>query len=428
MRKLSVIGLSALFCIGVSTVVYAEDFQKFEVSAYARAGLQVGKNGLNGERIDATGGFAPYTRLLEGQYFELGLKNSVNRDNHLMLTLAMGGDSFHYNNDWTSPGIALRNLYFEMGKIPADSRWSAWFGSRMYRGDDMYLYDYWPLDAQNLLGGGVAFNGENQTVEFAAGVKKENAYSVASDATTLDFSSQRFIFINKITFPLTDGRKIKTVAEFNMVPSATATFNTTRITTPSVPGVMVGGQYMYLPGHSAFLTYGYGAVSEANGLATQAVPVLTVAKVDGGTMDTGGALYSQKGSQDLRLALGGSQEVLTYNSGMLYGLIARMNKPSGLNVTGTSISAAIRPMHYLSDHVHVGAEFDGVAYGQTLSANDVSYLQVAPMIEYAMNKNAYGTPKFRLIASNVFYSKPVTHFDASSKYAFTVSTGFEVWF
>ena len=34
---------------------------------------------------------------------------------------------------------------------------SAWVGSRMYRGDDIYLFDYWPLDDHNIVGGGVFY-------------------------------------------------------------------------------------------------------------------------------------------------------------------------------------------------------------------------------------------------------------------------------
>ena len=47
----------------------------------------------------------------------------------------------------------------------------AWVGSRMYRGDDIYLFDYWPLDDLNTVGGGVLYHrdlGLGNTVEFAA--------------------------------------------------------------------------------------------------------------------------------------------------------------------------------------------------------------------------------------------------------------------
>ena len=34
---------------------------------------------------------------------------------------------------------------------------SLWAGSRMYRGDDVYLFDFWPLDNLNTVGGGAAY-------------------------------------------------------------------------------------------------------------------------------------------------------------------------------------------------------------------------------------------------------------------------------
>jgi len=33
---------------------------------------------------------------------------------------------------------------------------AVWAGARMYRGDDIYLLDFWPLDSLNTYGGGVA--------------------------------------------------------------------------------------------------------------------------------------------------------------------------------------------------------------------------------------------------------------------------------
>ncbi len=419
--------------LGSMAAQAAEDFKPVELSAYARAGLKVGKSGKSGDRIDETGGFARNTRLLEGQYFELGVNNNLSKDNHFKVTVAMGGDTFHCNNVWTSADnqFALRDMFFEMKKTPADPRLGLWFGSRMYRGDDIYLYDHWPLDNQNLLGGGVSFSDHN-TYEFAIGAKKDNTFgAVNSSDNPFTYSTQRFILIQKTTFPLPGDRKFKTNVEFNFIPAGTGILtanSTTKYTldTPAAAGVMIGGQFTYTPGHSVFLNYGYGPV--AGGVETPASPVLNAVQANGQRVDTSGLLKSNKNSQILDLALGGSQELLEAPVGVLYGAVARAARPMHAGKTGTALSAAVRPMYYVTDAVHAGVQFDGIAYGSKLSDSDVSYLQVAPMIEYAMNKNAYGSPKFRLIASNVFYAKPVTKFDTTSKHAFTLAGGFELWF
>jgi len=61
------------------------------------------------------------------------------------------GEPFHYTGRFEAQ-VALRNLYVETGACG----WTFWVGERMFRGDDIYLLDYWPLDNVNTLGGGWA--------------------------------------------------------------------------------------------------------------------------------------------------------------------------------------------------------------------------------------------------------------------------------
>jgi maltoporin len=97
-------------------------------------------------------------RLDEGNYVELELRRddywSVTRTGtRLVATLAMASPLFHYTGNFDVQ-MAVRNLYLEARGI-GGSTLSAWAGSRIYRGDDIYLLDYWPLDNLNTVGGGV---------------------------------------------------------------------------------------------------------------------------------------------------------------------------------------------------------------------------------------------------------------------------------
>ncbi len=69
-----------------------------------------------------------------------------------VITLAFLEDLFHFTGDFDQ-SFALRNLYGFASGI-AGGRLSVWAGSRMYRGDDIYLFDFWPLDNLNTYGGG----------------------------------------------------------------------------------------------------------------------------------------------------------------------------------------------------------------------------------------------------------------------------------
>lgn len=68
-------------------------------------------------------------------------------------TLAMGDDLFHFTGDFDQ-SMAMRNLYAELGWKVDGLTLAFWGGSRMYRGDDIYLLDFWPLDNLNTVGGG----------------------------------------------------------------------------------------------------------------------------------------------------------------------------------------------------------------------------------------------------------------------------------
>ena len=44
----------------------------------------------------------------------------------------------------------------------------------MYRGDDVYLLDFWPLDEQNTLGAGITYEQGDHQTRFHLGVHRLN--------------------------------------------------------------------------------------------------------------------------------------------------------------------------------------------------------------------------------------------------------------
>ena len=103
-------------------------------------------------------------RIVEDSYVELEFSYGFERlkagDSEIVLrpvfTLAIEGDLFHDTGLFDSMP-AIRNLYLE---ARFSDHFTGWAGSRMYRGDDIYLLDYWPLDNLNTLGAGVQYRTE----------------------------------------------------------------------------------------------------------------------------------------------------------------------------------------------------------------------------------------------------------------------------
>jgi len=126
----------------------------FEFGSYGRATLGFDGEGNAGRNTNVIG-HGP--RLFEGSYLELDFRSAIGGGGQLpadvVLTLALFDPLAHYTGIYGGEGWALRNAYVRFREESTGI--SLWAGSRMYRGDDIYLLDYWPLDNLNTLGGGV---------------------------------------------------------------------------------------------------------------------------------------------------------------------------------------------------------------------------------------------------------------------------------
>ncbi len=107
-------------------------------------------------RIDEDDTYAEIELRREDRFFGV--------DTRIVATLAYAGPLFHYDGEF-SERIAIRNLFVEANNILTPGL-SIWGGSRMVRGDDVYLLNFWPLDNLNLVGGGLRYALEDD-LEFA---------------------------------------------------------------------------------------------------------------------------------------------------------------------------------------------------------------------------------------------------------------------
>lgn len=132
------------------------DDRGFRFGSYGR--IVVGSD-LRGGKPEGLKVVAVAPRVVEPSYFELDFSMGLVTPRGLtirpVMTVAFNSVLFHETGDFDAQP-ALRNLYLD---AQVTDRWSAWVGSRMYRGDDIYLLDYWPLDDQNTVGGGVLYRG-----------------------------------------------------------------------------------------------------------------------------------------------------------------------------------------------------------------------------------------------------------------------------
>jgi maltoporin len=148
--------LCALVVSAASAPAVADFPTSFEFGSYGRVGAGYDLRGApGGPTTVVTHG----PRLEESPYAELEMRSLLGRPTEarvrIVATLALNGELFHYTGTFESR-IGVRNLYAEAQDVFVPGLF-LWAGSRMYRGDDVYLLDYWPLDNLNTMGGGATY-------------------------------------------------------------------------------------------------------------------------------------------------------------------------------------------------------------------------------------------------------------------------------
>ncbi len=185
-----------------STASKAADYMKdrFRFGSYGRVQPSMNPDGMKSGRQPRI--VYPAPRVDEASYVELTLAYTPYKTDDgtivdIVTTLAIDGDKlFHYTGQWDN-GFAIRNLYAEARNLWFDG-FVVWAGSRMYRGDDIYLLDTWPLDNLNTYGGGIGWHGSSRTnIDLHFGTNRltdDYQYQV------VDVVSERFVGKQDVVF------------------------------------------------------------------------------------------------------------------------------------------------------------------------------------------------------------------------------------
>ena len=133
---------------------YAEGFHFGSYGRVVAGGDATGRPGRNADIVGHG------SRLDESTYAELEVRRedyweATGAYTRMVMTLALANPVFHYTGNFDA-GMAIRNLYIEAADLGVKGL-RVWMGSRMYRGDDIYLLNFWPLDNLNTMGGGVGY-------------------------------------------------------------------------------------------------------------------------------------------------------------------------------------------------------------------------------------------------------------------------------
>ncbi len=167
LRGLGICGAALL----AQAPAWAAEPQGLSFGSYGRVVVATDGRGHGGVDADVV---SHGSRLDEGNYLEIDLRYrlapSGRVTTRLVSTLAIKGEPFHYDGGFDVE-MAIRNLYIETRGV-GTSALGLWAGSRMLRGDDIYLFDYWPLDNLNTLGAGATYDAGPWSFGLHAGASR----------------------------------------------------------------------------------------------------------------------------------------------------------------------------------------------------------------------------------------------------------------
>jgi maltoporin len=346
------------------------DTGRFEFGSYGRIGIASDLRGGEGRPANVV---AYGTRIDEAPYVELELRreDTFLDDIHpkVVATLALFPSFFQYTGDLNATSIAVRNLYAQS----TYGDWNLWIGSRMYRGDDIYLLDWWPLDNQNTVGGGFGVKLPSDTVvQFHVGMTRlDNIYQYdqVQDVSPFGFGATTVTLLDRprIVETLKITQFFRNNAKHHLLQSDNAGFKailygeahelssgiyqdpTTLVNMPAPAdsGFMIGGELAYWTGQRNTFVQVFGRY--AYGLA--AYNPLQVP-------DTTNNQKTTAGSWEALFAVGGNWESGMF--GALYGGYVRAFRDGDPAATSMDKynegTLVVRPQVYIGQHWGVAVE------------------------------------------------------------------------
>jgi hypothetical protein len=145
---------------------------RFVFGSYGRVRAASDLRGKSGRSSNIVA-FGSRNDLANYAEIELRREDRVDElDLKVVATLAVAGDFFHYDGDFKED-LAVRNLFADVNNVFIKGL-GVWAGSRMVRGDDVYLLNFWPMDNLNLVGGGSKYTSDKLDLSLHGGLTRPN--------------------------------------------------------------------------------------------------------------------------------------------------------------------------------------------------------------------------------------------------------------
>ena len=217
-----------------------------------------------------------------------------------------------------------------------------WFGKRAYRGDGEYLTGKWFLDELNIMGGGI------QIKKITDKLNAEFAYGSVGNSidTNPDLSRPENVFVNKIEYPLTNG-KLKSNLEIHRY-NADAKAN-------RAWSYVIGGEYQRwgdkLAGGSLYnrwvLNYSHGPIGAG---------MMTVIN-EGVDPEQNVAQTKNRHPSKILLSWNGDYKNSAYS--FYYTMVYQRHAGKNAKLKFTTLDIYLRPMYNVKGNFYAGIDYAG---------------------------------------------------------------------
>ncbi|WNJ19527.1 carbohydrate porin [Pontibacter sp. G13] len=328
------------------------------------------------------------------------------------------------NQNTVSPGglvFALPEMFVYARGING-TNWDAWIGNRFYRGDDVYLADYFYFDDHSAQGAGVRYRNTTFAAQFIGSADTTTNlppyfYLNIINGAPIVENRQRVVFVGEQEWPINDRHYLKFLAEYHVIPSGENQFNTLLDTLnfPSDYGFVAGVKHKWnlptgLPGSFNHFAARIGTRIANGGDGGSTRTWLTYGAPDEDSDRYDGA-YSFSVTNHLLLNW---REDLTFNGYFIY-----RHSRGGADTLGTAESLLgtevfnrkddlaiglrgtlkITPYFHFHNEIHFSLRKDG-------TQDPASMIKVAfqPTLVPTGNNDYWARPELRLVASLAVYN------------------------
>ncbi len=344
-------------------------------------------------------------RWEEAPYQELGFFYSDTIEGlpvFFKTTIAFRENLFHFDGEFDLDA-ALRELYIE---VYPHKDLAVWIGERLYRGDDLYLFDFWPLDELNTLGGGLSWTFlESNRLQLHIGANriKDESFFQFQEVQVPDqddpgqTNNQLFLDRNRLILSATYTRQLpwdlswKVHLEYSHLPSGKRRLdNGLEEDLPQENGFRIGSQLKLLWGDNSFTSLfvnygiGLGAYDELEipyGFDQQ---------------------NSIEDSEFVLVGVGGAWNTPWFSAH--YGSYFRTFEDADGREDDDDrdeFIIAVRPEVYLGNYVRLGVELSyqylapGGLFPETGAEEEPQVIAVTPFVAINAGKGAFARPQLR---------------------------------